>query len=259
MRALLFLLFVFAPNAWAAPPDSLPEGGSGTVAVVMDGDSFRLKNGGADVRMLAIQAPKLPKGRKGFKAWPMSSEAQDALEALMRGHTVTLRLGQNPRDRNGRILAHVVRDDGLWLQEALVRDGWARVYTFPDNRDFAAELLKAESQARAAKRGLWRDDTYAVRAATPEKLAADVGTFQIIEGKVVDTAKVKGRVFLNFGDDFKTDVTVVIPPDVVPMFAKAKLDPLSFKDKTIRVRGYVRSYNGPSIDISHPEQVEVLP
>ena len=139
----------------------------------------------------------------------------------------------------------------------LVRQGWARVYTFPDNRQFARELLAVEQEARAARRGMWADATYAVRPTDPGKLERDVGTFQIVEGRVVSVAKIRGQVYLNFGDDFKTDVTAVIPPDVVPMFTKAKLDPLTFKDKTVRVRGYVRSYNGPSLDITHPEQVEV--
>lgn len=252
------LIFLTAP-VLAAPPDVLPDGGSDTVRAVMDGDSFRLTGGGPDVRFVAIQAPKLPKGRKGFKAWPYGEEARKALEDMVRGHRVTLRLAETPRDRNGRTLAHVVRDDGLWLQLELVRLGWARVYTFPDNRQFARELLGAEREARTAKRGLWRDVTYDVRKADPAALSKDIGTFQIIEGRVANAAKVRGRIYLNFGDDFKTDFTAAIPPDVVPMFTKAKLDPLSLKDKTVRVRGYVRSYNGPSVDISHPEQVEVEP
>jgi endonuclease YncB( thermonuclease family) len=261
MRALkVFLLLVcLAAPARAAPPDALPDGGTDTVATVMDGDSFRLSGGGADVRFVAIQAPKLPKGRKGFKAWPYGEEARQALEDMVRGHRVTLRLAETPRDRNGRTLAHIVRDDGVWLQLELVRQGWARVYTFPDNRQFARELLAAEREARAAKRGLWRDATYNVRTADPAALAKDTGTFQIVEGRVRNAAKVRGRVYLNFGDDFKTDFTAVIPPDVMPLFTKAKLDPLTLKDKTVRVRGYIRDFNGPSVDISHPEQVEVEP
>ncbi len=254
---LFIVLLTLSGAAVAAPPDALPDGGSDTVAAVMDGDSLRLTRGGPDVRFLAIQAPKLPKGRSGFKAWPLGDKAQQALEDLVRGHSVTLRLGETPRDRNGRILAHVVRDDGMWLQMELVRQGWARVYTFPDNRRFAGDLLAAERDARAARRGVWSDATYAVRPANPEILARDVGTFQIVEGRIMNTAKVRGRIYLNFGDDFKSDVTVTIPPDVVPMFTKAKRDPMGFKDKTIRVRGYIRSYNGPAIDISHPEQIEV--
>ena len=250
---------LLSAQAFAAPPDALPDGGGGNVVAVMDGDSLRLENTKTDVRMLAIQAPKLPKGRKGFTPWPEGAGAQAALTALVKGHKVTLRLGTTPRDRNGRILAHVVRDDGLWLQEELLREGWVRVYTFPDNRQFAAELLKAEQEARAAHRGIWADAVYAVRSADPVALAKDIGTFQIVEGRVVTTSKVRGRVYLNFGEDFRTDFTATIPPDVVPLFTKAKLNPLTLKDRVVRVHGYVRSYNGPVIDLSHPEQIEILP
>ncbi len=259
LQAWIFVALWAGLPALAAPPDALSDGGSGAVAAVMDGDSLRLANGERDVRLLAIQAPKLPKGRKGFAAWPEGAGAQAALAALVKGHSVTLRLGTTPRDRNGRILAHAVRDDGLWLQEELLREGWVRVYTFPDNRQFAPELLKAEEDARAAKRGIWADAVYAVRPADPAALARDIGTFQIVEGRVAEAAKVRGRVYLNFGADFLTDFTATIPPDVLPLFTKAKFDPLTLKDKVVRVRGYLRNYNGPVIDISHPEQIETLP
>ena len=236
--ALVVVALCAGMPAVAAPPDALSDGGSGIVATVMDGDSLRLENAKLDVRLLAIQAPKLPKGRKGFAAWPEGAGAQAALAALVKGHSVTLRLGTTPRDRNGRILAHVVRDDGLWLQEELLREGWVRVYTFPDNRQFAPELLKAEQDARSAKRGLWADAVYAVCPPDPAVLAKDIGTFQIVEGRVANTAKVRGRVYLNFGADFLTDFTATIPPEVLPLFTKAKLNPLTLKDKVVRVRGY---------------------
>lgn len=257
LRLLFLVMLSVAWPSLAAPPDTLPDGGSGTVAIVMDGDSFRLKGIDADVRLLGIQAPKLPKGRAGFKPWPLGDQARAALTALVKSHQVTLRLGSTPRDRNRRILAHAVRDDGVWLQTELLRQGWVRVYTFPDNRQFAGELFAAEREARADRRGIWAHSAYAVRPAEPARLASDVGTFQIVEGKVANAAKVRGRVYLNFGADYLTDVTATIPPDALPLFTKAKFDPLTLAGKTIRVRGYVRSYNGPVIDITHPEQIEV--
>jgi len=256
--AFLFLVAVAAAGpGQAAPPDQLLHGGTGPVATIVDGDTVRLKDADADVRLVGIQTPKLPLGRKNFKQWPLADEARAALADLVRGHAVTLRLAPTPKDRNGRVLAHIMRDDGLWVQAEMLRLGWARVYTFPDNRRFAQEMLAAEGEARAAKRGIWSHDYYAVRPTDPTILARDVGTFQIVEGRVVSAAKVRGRVFLNFGDDFKTDVTATIPPDVLPLFTKAGVDPLMLKDKTVRVRGYVRNYNGPSLDLTHPEQLEI--
>lgn len=260
MRALCFvLLTLFSCAAFAAPPDSLPEIGKGAVSAVIDGDTLRITGRSEDIRLVGIQSPKLPLGRKGFKPWPLSDQAQKALAEITSGHQVVLRSGATPRDRHGRTLAHLVRGDGLWIQGEMLRRGMARVYTFADNRQLAADLYAAEREARTARRGIWAAPFYAVRTANPAVLAADAGTFQVVAGKVADTAKVKGRVYLNFGADYRSDFTVSIAPEVMPLFVKARIDPLSFKDKALRVRGYLRNFNGPLIEVTHPEQIEVDP
>ena len=99
-------------SALAAPPDLLADGGAARVANVIDGDTLRLEGGAVDVRLVGIQAPKLPLGRAGFKPWPESDTARAALAELTKGHSVTLRLPATSKDRNGRILAHVVRNVG---------------------------------------------------------------------------------------------------------------------------------------------------
>ncbi len=242
----------------ATPPDALPDGGRGTIGAVHDGDTIRFKDGKTDIRLVGIQAPKLPQGRRNPTAWPMADESRGALRALLEKHTITLRLAKTPEDRNGRILAHLVRDDGLWVQETMLREGWARVYTFPDNRMFARELYAAERTARDARRGLWAHPDYAVRRPDPAVLKADTGTFQIVEGVVADAAKVRGRVYLNFGEDYRTDFTASIPPEVVSLFTRDKIDPLALEGRKVRVRGYLRDFNGPSMDMTHPEQIEAL-
>jgi micrococcal nuclease len=242
----------------AAAPDSLPDGGTGKVGLVHDGDTVRFVGGEVDIRLVGLQAPKVPQGRKRPVAWPLAEHSRSALQALVRDHTITARLAPTPRDRNGRTLAHLVRDDGLWIQERMLQEGWARVYTFADNRIFARELYAAETAARTARRGMWAEAFYAVRAPDPATLKADIGTFQIVEGWVADAARVRGRVYLNFGEDYRTDFTVSIAPDVMPLFSAAKFDPLSLKARAVRVRGYLRDFNGPLIDLTHPEQIEII-
>lgn len=255
----LTLLVLWSADVWSAAPDTLPDGGSGIVAAVIDGDTVRLQGFEADIRLVGIQSPKLPLGRKGFAKWPLADQAKAELEELVMGKRVTLRLGANPKDRNGRTLAHVVRADGVWIQDEMLRRGFARVYTFPDNRQLADELFAAERMARAGQRGIWSQTYYAVRASEPAALAPDKGTFQLIEGRIADAATVRGRVFLNFGADFRTDFTAVIAPEAAKMFSESGIVPSMLEGKTVRVRGYVRTYNGPTVDITHPEQIEVLP
>jgi endonuclease YncB( thermonuclease family) len=258
-RLRLLLLLLAAVPPWvaprAAPPDVLADGGRGVVARVIDGDTVRLDGGDADIRLLGLQAPKLPLGRRGFRAWPLADEARAALVELAQGRTVAVRLGETPRDRNGRTLAHLVRDDGLWIQGEMLRRGWARVYTFPDNRALAAEMLALEAEARAARRGIWAHDFYRIRAAHAPELAGDIGTFQIVAGVVRAAARTRERVYLNFDDDFRSDFTVSVEKRGWPRFTR---DLLALKGARIEVRGWVIARNGPMIELTHPEQIAVL-
>ncbi|MBL8630326.1 MAG: thermonuclease family protein [Rhodospirillaceae bacterium] len=259
-KFLLALLFVAVAPAFAAPPDALQKGDSGVVAAVVDGDTVRLKegrlkDGAADIRLIGMQAPKLPLGRKGFKTWPLADDAKDALEKLVLNRDVTVRFGTVTRDRNGRTLGHLVRSDGLWIQGEMLRQGMARVYTFPDNRKLAGEMLALEAEARKAKRGIWAHPFYAVRDAASPSLSDDKGTYQIVAGTVKDTAKTKDRIYVNFGDDFRSDFTIAIEKRDWKIFEGSNVDLLALKNKTVEVRGWITMRNGPMIEATHPEQV----
>ena len=42
------------------------------------------------------------------------------------------------------------------------------------------------------------------------------------------------------------------------MFERAGLDPLRLEGALVRVRGWVDERDGPRIEVTHPEQIEVL-
>jgi len=229
---------------------------SGTGQTIVDGDTLILRSG-VQVRLVGIQAPKLPLGRRGFKAWPLAAEARTALAHLTSGKTLALSYTGRKIDRHGRLLAHLTTPDGIWVQGALLRDGMARVYTFPDNRGRAAEMLALERTARAARRGLWAHPYYRIRAA--DDLRRDVGTFQIIEGTVSKAAAVRGRAYLNFGRNWRTDFTISISPKWIRRHWRDGPPVAGYEGRTVRVRGWLKSYNGPLIEATHPEQIEILP
>lgn len=264
-RALLLvcLLMPAGPQAQTDFPDGLGVGlgaglkaaGQSVVMEVVDGDTVALADG-RELRLVGIQAPKLPLGRKGFTAWPLAEEARQALADLVQGREVTLAYGGAKRDRYGRLLAHLARGDGLWVQCEMLRRGLARVYLFRDNRAAAAELLACERDARAARRGIWAHPFYAVRR--PEETADLIGSFQLVEGRVRQAAEVRGKVYLNYGPDHRTDFTVSIAPRERRAFDKAGVDLLDLEGHRIRVRGWLSRRNGPMIEASHPEQIELL-
>jgi micrococcal nuclease len=114
---------------------------------VADGDTFSCRDG-RRVRLIGIDAPELRQGEP----------ARLARAALTRlappGTALRLEGDVTPRDRYGRELAHVWTGSRL-VNEALVLEGWAMLYTVPPNVKYAERLERAQKKARAAGAGLW--------------------------------------------------------------------------------------------------------
>ncbi len=243
------------PGAAELPP-GLVAGTPGMTATISDGDTLSLADG-RRVRLVGIQAPKLPLGRPGFLPWPLADESRTALVELSQGQRLTPHFGGAREDRHGRTLAHLTRADGQWLQGALLTRGLARVYSFPDNTAGVAQMYALERAARTARRGIWSLEYYRVRDHT--EAGRYIGSFQLVEGRVTSAAVVRGRGYINFGTDWRRDFTITISKHARPRFRTAfgaRLQRLP--GKKLRVRGWLRRYNGPMIEATHPEQIEVL-
>lgn len=237
----------------------LRDGPRGTVVEVTDGDTVVLDSG-AKVRLIGMQAPKLPLGRAGFAIWPLADDAKRALEKLALGAKVQLRYGGTERDRHGRVLAHMfIGDAEVWAQQAMLGQGMARVYSFADNRFCLEELYAAERQARVDRRGIWTKAYYELRSADrPAELLPLVGRYELIEGRVLTAQKAGKYVYLNFGRVWREDFTVVIDRYGMDNFEDDGVDPLALAGRVVRVRGWIDNRDGPRIEVTHPEQIEVL-
>lgn len=213
-----------------------------------------------DGRAVHVEGLLLPAGARDHGPDFLSSQALNELSALTHAKGVTLTDTPPKEDRFGRVRAQVFLPDTAddsWIQIALLRRGLARVSLAPDRRECASALYAAEAAARAAKNGLWAAPAYAVR--TPDNLARDTGTFQVVEGKVLHADMKDGRAYLDFGADWKTDFTVTISPDDMKTFRDVGVDPRSYEGQTVRVRGFVQQLDGPEIAVASPEAIEVLP
>jgi micrococcal nuclease len=59
------------------------------------------------------------------------------------------------RDRYDRLLAYVYREDGMFVNLALVDSGHAAAFPFEPNTTFADDFRAAEENARRLHLGLW--------------------------------------------------------------------------------------------------------
>lgn len=235
------LLFFAALPATAA--DALHIGGIPNINTLHLSD-------GTIVRLYGILPPQA--ATEKTKAWPLHAEALAFLQGVAAGKPITLRMAPTPQNRKGEVLAEAVMPDGESLQMKMVQAGLARVYTTTENPHIATTLYPLEQQARAAKRGIWALDAYAIL--TPDNASDHMNRFTIVEGKVLDVAMVEGTTYMNFGTDWKTDFTIVAGNALARRIGAEHL-----KGSKVRVRGWLHSQNGPMITLSHDEQLEILP
>jgi micrococcal nuclease len=145
--AVLSLALAGAPLGCAARQQETRSQGNCIVGRIADGDSFRCADG-RRVRLTGIDSPESRQQPYGERA------RQALLELLPAGRAVRLESDVAPTDRYGRVLAYVWAGPIL-VNETMVRDGWAVLYTVPPNVKYAERLTRAQKEARARGAGLW--------------------------------------------------------------------------------------------------------
>ena len=226
------------------------------VTEIIDPLTIRLEQKGLS-RLVGLDIPDFSPYDQG----PLAQSVLLILNDMLKGKQVRLFQTSEPdKGRTNRMnqkLYHVVIDENEnWVQGVLVRLGLARVRSERSNPAMIRDLYKLEEEARAEKLGLWAFDQYKVL--TPDEAESKINSFQIIEGTVTSSARQSSNIYINFGADWRTDFTITIKPSDARGFYKGNLDPLSLNGKKIRVRGWVNSYNGPTIEIDHPERLEIV-
>ncbi len=128
-----------------------------TVEHVVDGDTVDLTfaTGIERVRLLGVDTPETVKPNTPVQCFgPEASARTKAL--LVPGASVRVTRDAEARDRYGRLLLYVYRSaDGMFVNRALVAEGYARILSISPNTAHASELSAAAATARRTGRGLW--------------------------------------------------------------------------------------------------------
>ena len=130
-----------------------------SVSSVVDGDTIKVSvNGSVEtIRMIGINTPETVDPRKPVECF--GKEASDKAKSLLSGQKVRLETDptQGERDKYGRLLAYVFRQDGLFFNEYMIKEGYAYEYTYNTPYKYQAEFKAAETEARNSQKGLWAD------------------------------------------------------------------------------------------------------
>lgn len=122
------------------------------VSRVIDGDTFEIQ-GGIKVRLIGIDTPEMKNKNKTIDCFAL--EAKKKAEDLLTNKEVVLEKDVSETDRYGRLLRYVYLN-GEMINDTLVKDGFAKISTFPPDVKNAQIFLASERMAREAKAGLWQ-------------------------------------------------------------------------------------------------------
>ena len=139
---------------------------------VTDGDTFTCLLDGKEevkVRLIGIDAPESRINERAVRQSQQTGiETQEIVkmgqraknfvkEIITKGTEVYLEFDVQRTDRYGRLLAYVWLRDGRMLNELILREGYAQVYTVPPNVKYQERFLSAQRYARENMKGLWKE------------------------------------------------------------------------------------------------------
>ncbi|HUS60284.1 MAG TPA: thermonuclease family protein [Nevskiaceae bacterium] len=121
------------------------------VTKVIDGDTIQLENG-KTLRYIGIDTPETVHPSKPIQCY--GKEASDKNKQLVESKEIEIEKDVSEVDKYGRLLRYVWVE-GVFVNEYLVREGFAQSSTYPPDVKYQELFREAERKAREENKGLW--------------------------------------------------------------------------------------------------------
>lgn len=130
-----------------------------SVVKVVDGDTIDVQINGQKktIRLIGINTPETVDPRRPVQCF--GKEASNETKRLLTGKQVYLTKDVSESDKYDRLLRFVYlpleNGEMLFVNDYLVRQGFANNYPYPPDIKFDDQFRLAEKEAKEQKRGLW--------------------------------------------------------------------------------------------------------
>ena len=151
VAVFILSLFIEPPQY---KPTTQPKDVKNTFLVtrVIDGDTIVIE-GGQKVRYIGINTPETVHPFKFVECFGI--EASRKNKELVEGKEVRLEKDVSQTDQYGRLLRYVYVED-TFVNDFLVREGYAYASTYSPDVKYAAQFILAQQEAKDNNRGLWK-------------------------------------------------------------------------------------------------------
>jgi micrococcal nuclease len=114
-----------------------------TITLLLEGRKYRS-------RLIGVDAPEM-------KQRPWGRRAKEHLIQVMRrtNWTVYIETDVERRDKYGRLLTYLWTKKHTFINEMMIADGYAVLFTIEPNIKYSDRFSKAEGRAREEQKGIW--------------------------------------------------------------------------------------------------------
>lgn len=155
LKISLILAIISSLSSSCTSPEQLPSDVA-TVVRVIDGDTVVLRLQGAieTVRLIGVDTPETVHPTKPIECF--GPEASAFTHSVLKPKTqVRVQRDVEARDRYQRLLVYIYLTDGTFINQELLRLGFARTLNIAPNTAFATRFASIETAARENQIGLW--------------------------------------------------------------------------------------------------------
>ncbi|WP_052087795.1 thermonuclease family protein [Paenibacillus wynnii] len=159
---LLLILLLMLVGCQLTPQETDPNRTQVQLIRTIDGDTLTVTYNGKQekVRLLLIDTPEMSDSIYGKEPYAQEAKSYTA-KLIQNAERLELEFDDGPeRDKYSRLLAYVYVD-GIMLQEALLKQGLARVaYIYPPNVRHVDMFKEIEDKSQDMALGIWSVEDY---------------------------------------------------------------------------------------------------
>lgn len=154
------------PNITIPSPSIIQSASSSAQLVkvkrVIDGDTIELETG-QKVRYIGMNTPEIHNPKTSVQCFGIEAKIKN--QELVEGKTVRLEKDVSETDKYKRLLRYVYLPsnkadvDDIFINNYLVKEGYAVIDTFPPDIKYVDLFLKSQREAREQNKGLWKTCT----------------------------------------------------------------------------------------------------
>lgn len=247
--SVLFISFFASRIFWIEKKDPEVHGKTGTVVVVYDGDTIKVRfDNGLErkVRLIGIDCPEIDDSNK--EKFLQARLAKRFVFHYLYRKTVKLTYESEHEDKYGRLLAYIWIE-GRLFNEFILSEGFARVFlAFP--YELKKRFIQAQKAAQEQGRGFWREKPYPLVPA--QNIRDHIGKLLRVRFTCVQTRH-QGRFHFLYPE--KKGFTILIPEENRSGFP----DLSTYKERNIETFGFLEEYKAqPQIMVFDPLQIKVV-